>query len=260
MKSTTNYTQPTSIIGLGAPGTGKTTFFCQFPKPFVLDVDNNLAGPLRWLRLHNRVPNVFYGNPYTDDKDIPLPRDKWYSRAAELLHEACTSPDVETIIIDSLTSFVDLAMVEVRRQQGRKLGDFSMSNKASKSFDEPLELRDWGAFFSLMKLYIFSLKGTGKTIIFTGHLRSEPDSISGIVRQSIACPGQMADVIAGFFSEVWLFESSVDPKTKEELRNLRTFPTSAQNQAIGLKSSSGIVSGEKLDPDKVLKLLFPDKK
>lgn len=257
MKKTTNYTQPTSIIALGAPGTGKTTLVLQFPKPFVLDCDKNQAGPLRWLKEHGKpTDDIYYGSPYEDDAGATLPREKWYARSAELLTEACGSPDIETVIIDSLTSFVDIALVEVLRQQGRKLGSFSLDNKSSKPFDDQMQIQDWGFFFSLLKQFIFRLKATGKTIIFTGHVKVAEDSVSGMMRQSIACPGQMADVIAGFFGEVWLFESSVDTKTKTETRTLRTFPTTKSMESLGLKSSTGIVSGVPVDPAEVLKRLF----
>lgn len=260
MKSTATYKQPTSVIALGAPGTGKTTFLCQFPKPFILDCDNNLSGPLRWLKEHNQSNEIFYGNPFEDEEGKVIPREQWYPRASTLLQEACDSPLIETVIVDSLTSFVDIAMTEVLRQQGRKIGAaFDFKNKSSKSFDEPMQIQDWGAFFGLMKQIVFRLKATGKMIIYTGHIANELDSASGMIRQCIACPGKFADVMSGFFSEVWLFESFVDSKTKEERRTLRTFPQSKQMESLGLKSSVGIKSGEALDPQHVLSLMFPPK-
>lgn len=249
------YKQPDSVLILSEPGGGKSTLALNFPKPFVLNCDRNLAGPIRWLKENNKPTDFYYGDPFVDENDNAIPRDDWFKRAVQLLQEAVMSTDIKTIIIDSLTTFVDIVLTEVMRQQGRPRGSFEFKTSTSKTVDTPLQIQDWGAFFGLMKHIIFQLKSTDKTLVVTGHLKTDKDELSGILKQFIACPGQMSEIIAGYFSEVWLIRRSVKlvGNVKQPVREVITFPEGVQNEALGLKSSIGLKSGESLNIDEIIK-------
>lgn len=257
MKSASdNHDHPQSVLLLSTPGGGKTTLVSQFPCPFILDVDRNIAGPIRFLKDNNKPINFFYDTPTANDDGSAVPRDDQFQRALNQLQEAAKDPKIKTIVIDSLTSFVDLCLTEVMRQQGRARGNFDFKTKTSKTTDEPLQIQDWGAFFGLLKHIIFLFKGTNKIFVITGHIKTEKDSLDGILKQYVACPGQMSEVIASFFSEVWLLKREVKliGTKKQEVRKVVTFPT-GNNDSLGLKSAIGIKSGEELDVESIIERL-----
>jgi len=251
-----NYTQPQSILLLGQPGTGKSTLLCQFEDLFVLDCDNNLAGPMRYLEKENKLGNFYYGSPYLDDEGKPLNRRDWYDRAIQLLLEADKEPKVKGFAIDSLTSFSEIIMTKVLLLNNKTLGDFELGSK--KPIDDKFTYDEWGALFNLMKQLIFRLKSTNKLVIFVGHIRTKEDELSKVLRQYVAFPGQTSEIMASFFSEVWLMESrlSLVGNKKVEERVIRTFPQVEAQCSLGLKSPSGIVSGSvHTDATELIRLL-----
>lgn len=254
-KATEDVKQPNSIIILGPPGTGKTTLACQFPGVFLLNCDQNIAGPIKYLRENSKSLEFYHETPFQMPDGSPTPRAQLFQRCAELLMEANEMKDVKTLVVDSLTSFVSIVLVEVLCQQGRKLGSFDFKTSTSKTADEQMQIQDWGVFLGLLREFIFRLKATGKTIIFTGHLRTEKDSLTQMLRQFIAVPGQMAETIAGYFGEVWLLENSTKlvGTKREQQRLITTFPMSVTDAPLGLKSSSGIESGSSVDAEEIIK-------
>ena len=127
MKSSTDFLPrlPQSFLLIGPPGSGKTTVSLQLPKPFILDCDDNLNGPVRFLSSTQRLSQTwFYDTPLRDEKNQPVPREAQWDRAINLLTEACSSSSVETIVISSLTSFIELAFLQTYKMTGKKLGDY----------------------------------------------------------------------------------------------------------------------------------------
>jgi hypothetical protein len=63
MQPITNYNtkeERLRLLLLGPSGSGKTTVVCQFPKAYIIDVDVNLGGPLRFCQSHNLSVPVGY--------------------------------------------------------------------------------------------------------------------------------------------------------------------------------------------------------
>lgn len=251
---TDSYEQPDSILLVAYPGTGKTTLALQFPGVFVLDCDANQKGPIEWLKQHGKFKPVFYGSPLFDENKQPVPRLDQYKRAAELLMEAASSPDVKTIFIDSATTFCDIVMTEVYRQQGRKLGSIFNPTKTIKSADDQTQQQDWGVFYGMMKRIIFELKSSGKLLILAAHIKSNADP-SGATEKNIAIPGQTGELIAGWFGEVWKLErrfEGVGDKRKEK-RVICINPSGKSEDPLGLKTAVGIKDGTLIDSDDLLK-------
>ena len=103
----------TAILIVGDPGTRKTSLCLQFPKPYIFDADNNLAGPAR------AYPDTAFsfdnGHVVSEDwvekqlgvdykEGDPIKAEHRYLWMAKCLNEASSSDEIETIVVDSLTS------------------------------------------------------------------------------------------------------------------------------------------------------------
>jgi hypothetical protein len=259
MKSSTDFlpSLPQSFLLIGAPGTGKTTIALQLPKPFILDCDGNLNGPVKFLNAGKRLTQPwFYDTPFTDAKGKPTPRVKLLERCTELLSEAANDPNVETIVIDSLTSFVQFVFIQVLVNQKRPPSEgFNVTIS-----DSAFEQRDWGVFFGLMQRTIFWLKGCGKRIVICAHIKTDKDDMKGTLLNFINVPGQIRDFLSGWFEEAWqvTVETTGVPGTAtfKETRKVLTVPDS-RSANLGLKTSSGL--GTSFNPDDISKLISKTK-
>lgn len=240
-------TLPQSILLLGQPGAGKTTFALQLPKPFLLDCDANLSGPARFLSEKLKGKDWWYDTPLTDEGGVKLPREKRFVRAVDLLNQALESKEVETIVVDSLTTFADFLMDHVRSTQKRKLGN------GRDTVDEPMQIQDWGIFSALIRKVIFDIKASGKRLVFCAHIAYDKDELTGILQKFINLPGGTKNVLSGWFEESWeLFVDSTGagPATKAT-RKIRTVGESRAS-ALGLKSAIGLPVETVADADAIL--------
>lgn len=264
-----------SVLILGEPGTGKTLLSTQFPNCFVLNVDNNIEGPIRWLRCNGGKTDFYYGNVmFAESKEelakiglkadvpdpnhlgvIPVPREWRFRWGAYQLLQACASPDIDTVVIDSLTTYNDVVKDEVRRQHGLGMGDpFAFKGRTV----DPRPKRDdsfalWDGYGFLLKNTIFELKKTGKRIVCTGHVMNK-DGGSDLY---IAVAGQLQGQLAGHFEEVWLIENRRVPGVGGKFENKRfitTQPGPGQTP-LGLKSATQLPIQSELDFDTLFKQL-----
>lgn len=244
---------PKSFLLVGNPGTAKTTLALQLPKPYILDCDRNMDGPVRYIKTELKQNIKFkWDTPFELKDGTKTPRKRLMERASELLLEACNDPEVETIIIDSLTSFVEIVNVQTLVSQKKEVTEFSDVNKVDPKFDFEL----WGAFLQLMKKTIFWLKSSNKRIVFTAHIKVDKDELSGSLLNFINVPGQIRDYISGWFEEVWQCYLDPKPGTNQVARRVRTVPD-ARSANLGLKTACGLSSTFDADMTEIMKKLQP---
>jgi GTPase SAR1 family protein len=192
MKQSNTYSNNLSfaLLLVGEPKTGKTTVTSAFPRPYYLDFDRNLGS------LVGRFPNrpFAYDNPYEadDGKEID-PLEVWEININQRLKTALASPDIDTIVIDSLSTMCDNLMYHIFKLVKRQEG---------KTIDTP-RIQDYGTFRTLMIRLISYLRKQSKNIIFTAHQKIDKDELTGIINYRLNIPGQLADNFGGFFSDVW---------------------------------------------------------
>lgn len=255
MKSLSDFTPrlPQSFLIVGSPGTAKTTLALQLPKPFILDCDDNLSGPVRYLKSLNKLNGpVFFDTPLRLADGKPCPREQQYDRSIALLKEACESPQVETLILDTLTSFTEMMFTKTLIVNGKKLGD------NVRTFDPKFEYAEWHTFLKIFTQTIYWLKSSGKRICLTAHIEVDKDELTGTLFKFLKCPGQFRNTISGLFEEVWecYIESTGAGSTAKAVRKVRTSPD-ARSIHLGLKSAAGLGATFDADMDTIINKLSP---
>ena len=242
MNISTSYTPSANfaLLLLGRGGSGKTTLAAQFPSPFILDCDNNLAGVIRHL---GPDKPFYYSTINQDEAGKPTVPSQRYSLASQELILATESPSVKTIVVDSITTFHEYIMDEVRRQK-------------HLSPDDNLRIQDWQSVAYLWKEIITRLRTTGKHIIFTGHTHLVKDELDGSIMHQVMIQGQMKDQISALFSDCWLcqVDSKINPSTRnlDKIHKIRVLQDS---KYLDLKNSLGLPNEFTADINTILPLL-----
>lgn len=152
------------VLVYGPSGTGKTYFGSTFPKPFFFDFDGG------WLTLINRPVD---GVSFADERGAGA-----YQKFEKLFNEKVKDPKVETLVIDSLTTFSEHLMRNV----------MSLQNKPA---DTVPDLRDWGIFIQRMKRLLYQVTaGRSKGLVMTAHEKIITDD-AGLVKFVPLISGQV---------------------------------------------------------------------
>lgn len=241
---------------IGNPGTGKTTLCTQLPKPIIIELDNNIAGAANEVKRQQLSSDAEIVVPHIRDDGTIVERRDRYQALAKILDGALRNPEYQTIVVDSLTALTDYMFDEVRRQNGKKIGDTIGFSQSSKTLDENLSLPDWGAFMGLLKHFIITCKASGKLFVLTAHTMTDKDELAGFLKTYIACPTSMKETIAGYFDEVIRLQK-VEEGTgaaKKTIIKLQTVPGNRE-ESLGLKTSLGLLNNEPLDFKKLQAIL-----
>jgi len=179
------------ILLIGPAGAGKTTFALQFRRPYLVNIDNNLAGPQNYFKRSNlNMSSMRYDNVAFDDTNKPVEVAGQYMRFVNLLSRAVADPTVDTVIIDSTTSLQPVFEAYCLSKRGKPVG-------SKFSFDE------WHDFAYVWTETIAKLRTCGKTVIIIGHETTEKGDIDQVLRWVLAVPGQMGDKIPMLVTDVW---------------------------------------------------------
>lgn len=230
MQAITDYKQNDKLrLALQGPsGAGKTTVACQFPKPYIVDVDVNLGGTLRFLKEHNLPMPVGFDVLDKNEKGEAIDIKQRYQRLNACLVAAQQNPEIETIVLDSGTTLSDVMIGEILRQQGKNaISDF----KDGRQF--------WGFFAVLGRNFMATLTSMRKHIVLILHERIMTTADGSVVYPvKIAWPGQVGQNLGLFFTNVWRCEVELKPTgMKTEYKwQIRTMP----EYKYELKNSLGL--------------------
>lgn len=201
------------LLLLGVPGSGKTVLGCMMPKPLIIDLDNNIEGPVTFITQQKALTDaeaadVIIVRPFIDgDGKLVKRSERWGAMGRAITTYLREYPDRKTIFIDSLSALVAAGMDEVRRQAKIYIaeGELGDPKDIDKTVDEPMRIQDWGAFASLMEQFFIRLSGRGIYVVTTAHTKDEEvGEGTGVYKTFINCPGAFREKIAGMFTECWL--------------------------------------------------------
>ena len=190
---TLNDNIPNALLALliGPAGCGKTTFALQFRRPYLVNIDNNIAGPRNYYkRAGLDMSAIKYDNVALDDANVAIAPVAQYARFATLLARGVADKDVDTIIVDSTTSLQPVLEAHIRAKKG-KPADFKFT------FDE------WADFKYIWTETMMKLRNCGKSVIIIGHEKVEKGQVDEVLRYVLAVPGQTGDLMPMLMTDVW---------------------------------------------------------
>lgn len=217
--------QPRQVLLIGTPGAGKTKLCMEFPNPYFIDADMNLAGPELFLR--KTMPNLEYRYDTVafDEEGKEVPEADRFQRLARLSEKARHDPWVQTIIDDSLTGISQFLIWEIQAKQGVT----------------QLRPQDWGQHTGGMYSLLIKQRMTSKTVIMTCHRDDKTKKVEKTLDEVVigyvpAIRPALQGTLAGFFTDVWHVYLELQPGDKF-VNKMRTMPTTFMPY---LKNSMGM--------------------
>ena len=224
-----------ALMLIGTPKAGKTCFSLNFPAPYILDCDNNLAGALRYHN-HGKKPFPFwFDNPNSE----PDPNKSW-SFCMKAISEAVKHPDVKTIVIDglSLLGYYLEKHILANSGKGNGMDDLIIAG------EKVMNMSHWNPFKNLMSQFVMAGKASGKLFIMTCHEHIEVNKSGATIGYKPLISGSLRNNINGFFTDVWRCETTSGPKGSDY--SVRFAPKSLMQigNSLNIKEQSLTVTGK----------------
>jgi len=199
-----------AVLLVGEPKSGKTRTMFAFPSPGIIDADMNLNSGVRVI---GNKP-FWFTQPALDDNDKEVPLEKRWLRCVDETKAMLKDPNIKTIVVDGLGVMVEWIIAHIVN-----VNKLAGTNKTGK-----MELRDYGDLARILREYIMMLRLPGKYVVVTSHQAADKDELTGVLRYSLAIPGQSKETLGGLFTDVWATMASPAGAGKVKYE-IRTKPT-----------------------------------
>lgn len=234
---------PLKLLLLSDPGGRKTTLGLQFPGVHVLDCDQNLDGPDKWLRANGHKDLSYTFDPIrSDDNGKMLDVSECFDRILDILarfHDDEAYKNRRVVFVDSLSHVNEFIIRKVLK----------LKSKPS------MEINLWTDFSSAAyTLLVARLDQTGKAILCSCHLEKISESDTGnIMRKKVVeinplFSGRVGDCIGAFFTDVWMLEKRASSGGRTELWLLsdRTPKCSHLKNSVNMPAELNVTGGFKV--------------
>lgn len=219
--------QGLTLLLIGPPGSGKTPLALQFPSVGVIDCDANLAGPMRYLISKNLYKPFKWQRADRTDDDKPIELPFIWSNVRRVAKQLVKDPEVQTIVLDSLT-YCDTALYQhcCRTQGVVDLTGFM-----------------WAPYKRELHSFLAECKASGKTTIVTCHEKIEYDKKGNVEKYLPSISTGVSAYFSYYFSDIWRCTLEDPGAGKPMVMKVRT----ASTQLFDAKNSL-LFSKELTDP------------
>ena len=187
-------TQKMKLLVYGQSGVGKTVFAAGAPKPLFLDFDGKVSSAASYYSVNN--PDKLKHISYEDMTDAPgqeRPFRRFIKVLAQLHKDAAEGKlKHETIVIDSLTLFIDAMMADIIAE-----------NPGVKRPNGIPALQDFQIMNLQFKDVMSKLLALPCHVVVIGHITSETNQETGKIYWKPLVPGKLADRLPQVFTEVY---------------------------------------------------------
>jgi hypothetical protein len=186
--------QKIKLLIYGQSGAGKTVFSAGAPKPLVLDFDGKVSSAASYFSVNDpaKLKEISYEN-LTEQAGMERPFRR-FMKVLKGLHEQAAAGKLahETIVLDSLTLFLDAFMADIIAE-----------NPGVKRPNNVPALQDYQILNLQFKDVMSKLLALPCHIIVVGHITSETNQETGRIFWKPLVPGKLADRLPQVFTEVY---------------------------------------------------------
>lgn len=197
MKSSTTYqlNRSIAVLVVGEPKAGKTRLAMAFPRPGILDCDNNLSSAVRVAA----TKPFSYAQPFVTDDGKEVPEAERWMKAVTELKLMGASSEVDTIVIDGMSNLCRWGLV------------YAESELVKAGINIKKEyLAKYQSFIPLLSNLITMIRIPRKFVMVNVHQTMEKNDLTGTMSYKLDIPGRLADTLGGQFTDVWGMQSVAD--------------------------------------------------
>lgn len=200
---------PITLLLKGDSGTGKTWKAAHFPKPAIFNFDNNLSA-LRKLptEVKSKIKIV---NPHLKNEK-PVAGVQVFDNFIKQLEQVAEDEDVQTIVIDSITTMAETLMDKV---------------VGSDRPEKKVEIQHYGDYGRYLKWFgdtLMANPNLDKHIVVIAHEQTILDTKTQEVVRTLALVTKIKEQLPLYFSDVWRTYAQVLPNRVKWM--VRTVPGS----------------------------------
>lgn len=178
----------------GEPGTGKTWIAGHFPRPAIIDFENNTRCYLKKDFPPEICDEIVIINPRLKGGVAggeALKPEQWWRNAMEITEALLNDDSIDTIVFDSLTAMCNLIFYNVFK-----------STAPEHRVTQP-EFGDFQRFLISFGTLVLENQEINKNIVVIAHEVTKTDKDGGNPKLVLSIPTTLQTTFPKFFTDVW---------------------------------------------------------